>query len=304
MARRRKNNGGDIVATLAFFLILIYLPNRQSIDAAVGTALRWGGYLLVISVVISIGYKMLKLRSPRKTATISSARSKEKKDAVTTRTPSQTKESIFTQYERQSLELSEVKPDLSIERLREVDWKRFEVLCRSYFSAKGFDARLTGKGADGGVDVVLERVLDSGKKHKVYVQCKAWSNQKVGVKAVRELYGVMAADSVKVGIFVTSSSFTEDAKQFAEGKRLHLIAGPRLLEMVKKLPEDKQQKLKDELFTGDYKTPTCPACDTKMVLRTSSKGKNKGEQFWGCSSFPKCRQMLHAKKQVRPPRYF
>jgi len=35
--------------------------------------------------------------------------------------------------------------------------------------------------------------------------------------------------------------------------------------------------------------PLCPVCDRGMVLRTAKKGKNVGEQFWGCSAFPKCR---------------
>ncbi|MVF24844.1 hypothetical protein EVC37_25075 [Methylocaldum sp. BRCS4] len=29
-----------------------------------------------------------------------------------------------------------------------------------------------------------------------------------------------------------------------------------------------------------------------MVLRTAKRGTNAGGQFWGCSSFPKCRGIL------------
>ncbi len=29
-----------------------------------------------------------------------------------------------------------------------------------------------------------------------------------------------------------------------------------------------------------------------MVLRTARRGDNAGKQFWGCSEFPKCRQIL------------
>lgn len=38
--------------------------------------------------------------------------------------------------------------------------------------------------------------------------------------------------------------------------------------------------------------PMCPKCGSKMVLRTASKGANAGNQFWGCSSFPKCRGVI------------
>jgi len=36
-------------------------------------------------------------------------------------------------------------------------------------------------------------------------------------------------------------------------------------------------------------TKICPKCGNEMVLRTSKKGPEAGNQFWGCSSFPKCR---------------
>lgn len=33
----------------------------------------------------------------------------------------------------------------------------------------------------------------------------------------------------------------------------------------------------------------CPQCGNKMILRTASKGANKGKQFWGCANYPRCR---------------
>jgi ssDNA-binding Zn-finger/Zn-ribbon topoisomerase 1 len=33
----------------------------------------------------------------------------------------------------------------------------------------------------------------------------------------------------------------------------------------------------------------CPLCGSKLVLRTAKKGANEGNQFYGCSAFPKCR---------------
>jgi ribosomal protein L37AE/L43A len=36
----------------------------------------------------------------------------------------------------------------------------------------------------------------------------------------------------------------------------------------------------------------CPKCGNTMILRTVKKGVNAGNQFWGCSQFPKCRGTL------------
>jgi NADH pyrophosphatase NudC (nudix superfamily) len=33
-------------------------------------------------------------------------------------------------------------------------------------------------------------------------------------------------------------------------------------------------------------TPQCPLCGAKMTLRVNGK---KGNQFWGCSTFPRCK---------------
>ncbi len=35
----------------------------------------------------------------------------------------------------------------------------------------------------------------------------------------------------------------------------------------------------------------CPACGSAMVLRTAKSGAQPGKQFWGCSTYPKCRVM-------------
>lgn len=40
------------------------------------------------------------------------------------------------------------------------------------------------------------------------------------------------------------------------------------------------------------KTPFCPKCSAKMVLRKVKNGKNIGQIFWGCPSYPECRGML------------
>jgi len=37
---------------------------------------------------------------------------------------------------------------------------------------------------------------------------------------------------------------------------------------------------------------SCPKCGSEMVLRTVKKGTNAGENFWGCSRFPKCRATI------------
>lgn len=49
-----------------------------------------------------------------------------------------------------------------------------------------------------------------------------------------------------------------------------------------------QDELK-QASVNDYKIKKCPKCGASLVLRTAKKGDNAGNQFYGCSAFPKCR---------------
>jgi ribosomal protein S27AE len=43
------------------------------------------------------------------------------------------------------------------------------------------------------------------------------------------------------------------------------------------------------------KEKICPRCGNKLVLRTAKRGENVGNQFYGCSNYPKCRYVENCK---------
>jgi len=176
--------------------------------------------------------------------------------------------------------------------LASLEWKRFETICAEYLRMKGFDPKETRIGADGGVDINLYK--DGIEKPVGIVQCKAWNTYMVGVKPVRELFGVMAAEDINLGIFMTSGVFTSEAIVFAEGKPLELISGVKLLAEIKKLTDAQQSELLEIALAGDYRTPTCPQCGIKMTLRY---GTGSYKKFWGCQKYPKCRSTLVFKPE-------
>ncbi|MDD3139749.1 MAG: NERD domain-containing protein [Lachnospiraceae bacterium] len=51
----------------------------------------------------------------------------------------------------------------------------------------------------------------------------------------------------------------------------------------------KTEVKEEEKQPGGDAVKICPKCGAPMVLRTAQKGVNKGEKFWGCSNYPKCR---------------
>jgi restriction system protein len=48
-----------------------------------------------------------------------------------------------------------------------------------------------------------------------------------------------------------------------------------------------------EIVKNKPETKSCSKCGSEMVLRKASKGKNSGNEFWGCSGFPKCRNVIY-----------
>jgi restriction system protein len=178
------------------------------------------------------------------------------------------------------------KPEWSLGLLKKIEWKRFEMLSAEYFRILGKRVETLPHGADGGIDA---RIYAEGSDTLEYaIQCKAWSGM-VGVKEIRELFGVMAHESAGKGIFMTTSTFSKDAKQFAaeHSDKLFLIDGSRFISMIDKLSEEKQAALLDFAIAGDYTTPSCASCGIKMVRRTSKRG-----DFWGCKNFPRCKTTL------------
>jgi len=175
----------------------------------------------------------------------------------------------------------------SLELLLSLEWKRFEEVCREYLIAKGYDARLTKNGADGGIDIKVYK----NNQVASLIQCKAWV-WKIGVKEIRELYGIMASEQVSEGIFITTSTFSHDAIDFSQNKKITLVDGKGLMSRIETLSEDQQGHLLNFATAGDYTTPTCARCNQKMVKRINSQGK----EFWGCINFPRCKSTIQMRK--------
>jgi restriction system protein len=190
--------------------------------------------------------------------------------------------------------VTSVAHDDSATALDKMKWQEFEMLVGEAFRLEGYEVTETGgNGPDGGVDLILKR-----HGEKFLVQCKQWKAYAVGVRVIRELYGVMAAQGAAGGYVVTSGRFTEEAQAFAQGRNVKLVDGPALHALIgkvgkaKKLETGAVQRVKPEatLSTPTLNEPsiTCPKCAKPMVKRTAKRGANTGGSFWGCTEYPVC----------------
>jgi restriction system protein len=175
----------------------------------------------------------------------------------------------------------------SLKLLQDLEWKRFEDVCQKFYETKGIKSETTPLGPDGGIDIRLYQD-DTGKASAI-VQCKAWGEKDVGVKPVRELLGVMAHEKITKAFFMAAGGFTDDAKTFAAGNKITLVTGDMLVAMIRRLPDADKQALLAFATAGDYHTPTCPSCGIKMRHVSGTGGRS---DFWGCVSYPRCKQKL------------
>jgi len=128
-------------------------------------------------------------------------------------------------------ELRQAASDDLLERLASVSPSFFEnlvleVLHRMGYGASRADLVQTGGPGDGGVDGVIN--LDRLGLEKVYVQAKRWQ-QAIGRPDLQAFYGALAGQKAKKGVFITTSTFTQQARDFAKSvEGMVLIDGSRL----------------------------------------------------------------------------
>jgi restriction system protein len=73
----------------------------------------------------------------------------------------------------------------------------------------------------------------------------------VGVEQVREFHSVMAARKLHEGAFATSSTFTDDARQFANDNGISTLDGRELLDLISRRAPAEQQSLLAIAYQGE-----------------------------------------------------
>ena len=116
---------------------------------------------------------------------------------------------------------------------REVSPKRFEEIILHLLKAMGYgEGKTLGKVKDDGIDGVIRQ--DDLGVDKIYFQAKRFTENKVSSGVVRDFSGALDFEKAYKGILVTTSDFTDSAKETAKGmqKNIVLINGKKLAELM------------------------------------------------------------------------
>jgi restriction system protein len=123
-----------------------------------------------------------------------------------------------------------------LERILNAPSAFFEELVLDLLHALGYgtstdDLEHVGGAGDGGIDGVIS--LDRLGFEKIYVQAKRWQHS-VGRPEIQSFFGALAGRKARKGVFITTSSFTREAKQYGEqiSENIVLIDGRRLTALM------------------------------------------------------------------------
>ena len=91
--------------------------------------------------------------------------------------------------------------------------------------------QVVGKSGDGGIDGIIKE--DRLGLDQIYVQAKRWEGT-VGRPEIQKFAGALLGQKARKGIFITTSTFTRDAVDFAGNveTKIVLIDGQRLAELM------------------------------------------------------------------------
>ena len=114
----------------------------------------------------------------------------------------------------------------------------FERLVVKPLTAIGYGGSLAdagkalGKSGDGGIDGVIKE--DKLGLDQIYIQAKRWEDTSVGRPEIQKFVGALHGKRARRGIFITTSIFTKDAKDYADGleTKVVLIDGVQVAELM------------------------------------------------------------------------
>jgi len=105
--------------------------------------------------------------------------------------------------------------------LKTVDRRLFEEMIAEIFNGFGYEVELTQKTRDGGRDIIA--IKNSEAELKYLIECKRPDpGNVIGIKPVRELFGVKQDERATKAILATTSYFSKDALQFFDRNKWEL----------------------------------------------------------------------------------
>jgi len=116
----------------------------------------------------------------------------------------------------------------------------FEKFIAKLYQKMGYDAECTPKTNDGGFDIKLRRHAETG-----IVECKCYAQKiRIGRPAIQKLVGANQMEKADRMIFVTTSDYSQEAKEYAENAGVELLNGKNVLALTDYHYADRKLQIK------------------------------------------------------------
>jgi restriction system protein len=155
-------------------------------------------------------------------------------------TPSPSPPPELTPEERMDAAFSELRNDLAgnlLEQIAGLSPAFFERLVVDVLLKMGYGSSLKeagkaiGRSGDGGIDGIINE--DKLGLDVIYIQAKRWEGI-VGRPEIQKFMGALAGNRARKGVFITTSSFTKDARDYVNSidVKIVLVDGNQLAKLM------------------------------------------------------------------------
>lgn len=125
-----------------------------------------------------------------------------------------------------------------LERLKDMTWQGFEravvqvLIGMGYGGSRKEAGQALQRSGDEGIDGIINE--DRLGLDVIYVQAKKWESGTVGSPEIQKFVGALAGKQASKGIFITTSRFSEKAREFVAkiAPKVILIDGDKLAELM------------------------------------------------------------------------
>lgn len=125
-----------------------------------------------------------------------------------------------------------------LDRVKQASPIFFEELVVELLVAMGYGgtyadaASVVGRSGDGGIDGIIKE--DRLGLESIYIQAKRWNSSSVGRPDIQQFAGALQGQKARKGVFITTSTFTREARDYAElvQATIVLIDGQQLAELM------------------------------------------------------------------------
>ena len=122
------------------------------------------------------------------------------------------------------------------------------------------------------------------------LHAKCYMNEEMCIIASLNLYEFSQVNNNEMGVLIRRSEDSELYRDaYDEAQRIIRISEEVRISLERVANNSDES---EAAVVNAGPAPTCPKCGTTMVLRTSKRGDTKGNSFWGCPGYPKCRSLI------------